>query len=311
MNESSKLDAWKRLSQGKGLDGLPLGTRGGRIDLGGLILPDVSAIGRYRTPIADVAETNGGAVLRGCRLKGLDFTGSKLPGIRLFDCEIQDCRFDACQLEGLRVWSSRFSETSFRAASLRKAVLGGVQDGRRNIFSNVDFTEADLRQSIYKAASFEGCVFGNAKLVKIDFQTSTFSDCTFEGELREVIFCRRGFKGDSFPANEMKNVDFSRARLHFVEFRGLSLDHVRLPNDAEHIIVTNYVETLDRMLDALRVQDDPTARTLAGLLGNRRKWAAPDQFQGVLNIEDLREIAGEDGVQRVLSLLHTSGSKVN
>jgi hypothetical protein len=175
----------------------------------------------------------------------------------------------------------------------------------------VDFTKADLRQSIYKAAAFERCVFRNAKLVKIDFQTSAFSDCTFEGEMREVMFYRRGFRGDSFPANEMKNVDFSRAKLRFVEFRGLNLHNVKLPNDAKHIIITNYVETLDRMLDALRVHDDPTARTLVAYLGNRRKWAAPDQFQGVFNIEDLKEIAGEDGVQRVLSLLHMSENNMN
>lgn len=311
MDESSKLEAWNRLSLGKGLDRLPLGTREGRIDLGGLDLPHVSVVRRYRTPIADVEEISGGAVIRRCQWKDLDFTGSKLDGIRLFDCEIQNCRFDACQFEDLCVWSSRFSETSFRSAGLRKAVLGGVQDGRRNVFLNVDFTKADLRQSIYTAASFEGCVFRNAKLSKIDFQTSTFSDCTFEGELREVMFYRRGFKGDSFPANEMKNVDFSQAKLRFVEFRGLSLDQVKLPNDAEHIIITNYVETLDRMLDALRFQDDPLARALAGLLSNRRKWAAPDQFQGVLNIEDLKEIAGEDGVQRVLSLLHALENRTN
>jgi uncharacterized protein YjbI with pentapeptide repeats len=311
MDEPLKLEAWNRLSQGKGLDGLPLGTRDGRIDLGELDLPDVSEVRRYRTPIADVAEISGGAVIRRSRWNDLDFTGSNLNGIRLFDCEIHNCRFDACQFEDLRVWSCRFSETSFRGASLRTAVLGGVQDGRRNIFSKVDFTEADLRQSIYEAASFEGCVFKNAILVKIDFQTSTFSDCTFEGELREVMFYRRGFRGDLFPANEMKNVDFSRAKLHFVEFRGLSLDHVKLPNDAEHIIITNYVETLGRMIDALRVQDDGTAKVLAAHLSFDRKWAAPEQFQGVLNLEDIKEIAGEDGVRRILSLRHASEHRAN
>lgn len=108
----------------------------------------------------------------------------------------------------------------------------------------------------------------------------------------------------------MNNVDFSRAKLRFVDFRGLSLE-VKLPNDAEHIIITNYVETLDRMLDVLRVQHDQTAKTLVAVLLNYRKWAVPDQFQGVFNIEDLREIAGKDGVQRVHSLLYTSGKRTN
>lgn len=59
-------------------------------------------------------------------------------------------------------------------------------------------------------------------------------------------------------------MDFSRAKLRFVQFRGLSLE-VKLPNDPEHIIITNYVETLDRMLDVLRVQHDQTAKTLVAV----------------------------------------------
>lgn len=231
--------------------------------------------------------------------------------MRLFDCEIHNCRFDDCRFEDLRVWSSKFSDTSFVGAGLRRAALGGAQEDRRTVFSNVNFTNADLRQSMYQAAAFEGCVFKNAKLFKIDFQSSTFSDCTFEGQLREVMFYRRGFRGELFPANEMKNVDFSRAKLRFVEFRGLDLDQVKLPIDPNHIIVAPYLETLDRMIAALRAEDDPTTRVIVAYLGHERKWVGPNQIQGVLNIEDLREVDGEIGVQRVLSLLRESENKPN
>lgn len=304
IDELSKLEAWDRIVQGKVLDGLSLKIRDGRVDLGGLVLPKVS-LRQYRTATADVTEIRPGAVIRGARWNGFDFTGSKLTSVRLFDCEITNCRFDKCQLQDFRVWSSKFTETSFRGADLSKAALGGVQDGRRNSFLGVDFTDTDLRQSSYMAASFERCVFRNAKLVKVDFQTSTFTDCEFQGELREVLFCRRGFKGEDFPPNEMINVDFSKATFRFVEFRGLSLERVKFPDDdAEHVVIKNYVSTLDTVIAALRSQHDGESKKLLAYLATCRKWAAPDQFQGVLSIRDLKEIAGEEATDRVLRLLH-------
>jgi fluoroquinolone resistance protein len=310
MKRSPRLEAWNRLSQGKNLDGLSLETREGRVDLSGLILPGTSRLRRYQTAIANVEEIKPGAVIRGVKWKDFDFADSKLNGVRFFDCEIRNCRFDECQLRDFRVWSSKFSETTFRGADLAKAALGGVQDGRRNSFFGVDFTEADLSQSMYMAASFERCIFRNAKLVKVDFQTSTFSDCEFEGELREVVFNRRGFRGEAFPANEMINVDFSKAKLHFVEFRGLSLARVRLPDDAEHVVIKNYTSALDGVIEVLRSQHDRESKTLLAYLASCRKWTAPDQFQGVLSIQDLKEIAGEDATERVLDLFRRVENRI-
>jgi hypothetical protein len=156
------------------------------INVPSMLIADVTTPGGWARHVSKYTNAFGQGDIRRCRWKDLDFTGSELSGIRLFDCEIQNCRFDACQFEDLRVWSSSFSDTSFRGARLRRAVLGGVQDGRRNIFSKVDFNNADLRQSIYTAAAFEHCIIKKTQLVKIDFQTSTFSDCTFEGELRVI-----------------------------------------------------------------------------------------------------------------------------
>jgi hypothetical protein len=70
------------------------------------------------------------------------------------------------------------------------------------------------------AAAFEGCLSANTKLDNVDFQTSTFVECRFEGDLHGVVFHRRGFKGEAYPPNEMRDIDFTRARLREVEFRG-------------------------------------------------------------------------------------------
>lgn len=302
-NESLNLEIWDRLIQGKSLEGLPLSIRDGRIDLSCLQLPDPSLVRKFQFNGTQISEIEPGAIVIRAKWENLDFSGSKLNGLRLMNCDIVNCRFDGCQLEDLRLWSSKISDTSFCGANLRSSSLGGVQDGRRNVFAGVNFTDADLRQTVYKAASFERCIFRNSRLEKIDFQTSTFSECQFEGKLLRVLFYRRGFKGEMFPENEMRNIDFRFAKLRFVEFRGLSLDHVLLPNDTEHIVVHNYTRVLDKVIATLQSQSDMPGKKLAAYFGVLRKWAAPNQGQGVINIEDLAEITSPKDAELARSLL--------
>jgi len=173
----------------------------------------------------------------------------------------------------------------------------------RNTFVRVDFSEANLSGSTYEAAAFERCTFRNAKLVKIDFQTSTFTDCRFEGELDDVLFYRYGFKGEKYPPNEMVNVDFSQTCLKHVGFRGLVLDRVRLPNDDKHIVLKNFATTLDEMAGMLQRQSDPIAKKLVAFIGLKRKWAVPNQAQGYISVPDLTDIVGEDGVKRFVAAI--------
>src|SRR6266850_132092 len=250
-----------------------------------------------------VSEIDPSAVFQHTKWQNFGFSGTKLNGIRFFDCQIRNCLFEQCQLEDWRLWSTTITECSFRWADLKRSALGGVLEGRRNFYTGVDFSEADLRQTVYQAAAFERCAYRNTKLVKIDFQTSAFSNCQFEGELNDVLFYHRGFKGEAFPPNEMLNVDFSHAKLRDVGFRGLILNRVRLPNDAEHLVLKDFASTLDKMVNVLKQREDITAKKVIAFLAIERKWAHPNQVQGVLNIQDLAEIAGEEGVKRLLEVV--------
>lgn len=303
LDESLNKAILDRLTRGEPLDGLPLGIKDGRLDLGGLILLKPRPKRTFQFSGVPVTEMGAAVTIKGAKWRNLDFSGSKLACLRLFEAEIANCRFDRCQLEDLRIWTTTFRECSFIAANLRSAVLGGVLDGKRTSYTNVDFSEADLRETVYQAAAFEGCIFRNCKLQRVDFQTSTFVDCVFEGELRDVLFYERGFQGESFPKNEMINVDFSRAMLHDIGFRRLSLDRVKLPNDSEHIMIRDAADTLDRLTTALNAQGDTTARKLAAFLNIDREWRPANQAQAVINIQDLEETVGADGVDRLRHLL--------
>ena len=303
IDKSLNLEIWDRLIQGKALDGLSLPLKEGRFQLNGLELPNPSVVRRFEFKGRQMAEIEPSVVIHKAKWRKLDLSGSRLKGMRLFGCEIDDCRFDDCQLEGLRMWLMLIRNTSFKGADLHNSALGGVQDGQRNAFVGVDFSDADSSGTSYKAAAFERCLFRNAKLVKIDFQTSTFVDCRFEGELSDILFYRRGFQGEAFPPNEMIDVDFTRAQLRHVSFRGLTLDRVRFPSDSEHVVIKNFGSALDRMTQTFEQQGDALAKKLVALIAIRRNWVAPDQAQGVINLADLREVVGEEGVKRFIAAM--------
>jgi uncharacterized protein YjbI with pentapeptide repeats len=299
-------DVWEQLIHGK-----PLGEAGvpkidGRFNLRNLHVPEPYAKKTVRTPFADVTVLGGTTSIEGANWQSIDFSHSQLPGLRFLDCQISNCLFDRCRMRDLRVWNTKFSNVSFRSTDLRGAVLGGVGGLGRNSFRNVDFTAADMRGTIYKAAEFVDCKFNRAKLDKVDFQSSTFTDCSFEGELREVLFYRRGFEGELFPPNEMKRVDFSRAKLRWSEFRGLDLDDVSFPADEDHIVIENFPETLDRLLAFFRGRPDLGSRRLFRSLELHKKWLGSRQKVGVLNKHDLIEMAGEEGLQAVMRIIESA-----
>ncbi|MHB1530024.1 MAG: pentapeptide repeat-containing protein [Acidiferrobacteraceae bacterium] len=296
-------DVLDRLLQGGSLNGLGLATTPeGRRDLRGLTVPEPSVGKMTRTAIADVAELRDVRVLRGVTWKGLDLSGARLNGLRFFDCVIEDCIFDRCTAHDWRIWSTAFSDTRFVSADLRNSALGGVQEGRRNTFHQVDFTRADLRGTMYKAAEFIGCTFKDTRLDKVNFQTSTFTDCRFEGELREVLFYRTGFEGEAFPTNEMTNVDLTRAKLRWVAFRGLDLETVRFPEDGL-VVTTDYKGTLDRLIQEFSGKPDLSSRKLATIFEMDRKWAGAHQRRGVFSTHDLLEMAGPEGLARVREII--------
>ena len=263
-NVNQEVELWKRLIESKPLDGLGLATKEGRVDLSRLRLPEPTVAKELSTSIAEVAVLSGQTKLKGVRWDRLDFTGSRLNGLLLFDCEITDCIFDDCKCQEWGLWATVVSSTSFRFADLRKAALGGIQEGRRNIFKEVDFTEADLHQIACSGAQFFGCVFKDTRLFKVDFGGSSFTDCRFEGELREVCFNR---VPSVLPPNEMLRVDFSRAQLRSVEFRGLDLQDVRF-----QLVLRGYkMSEVDWVVRRLGVEIDELRARVAELEQRERE----------------------------------------
>jgi len=232
----------------------------------------------------------------------LDLSRSRLSSFRFHRSRIEDCVLDQADCTDWRLWGTQVENTSFCGANLTGAVLGAVDEGRRNRYRRVDFSGADLRGSVHVSSDFEHCDFSGARLDNVDFQGSVFSNCRFAGELSDVLFYRHAFRGETHPPNEMREVDFSGARLHYVGFRGLDLTTVRWPEGRDHLLIRDYARTLHRMIEALRPRVDDAARGLLGLLLDYRKWAGGNQQVGVIKKTDVAEL-GDPGLIQVLEQL--------
>ncbi|HWF87928.1 MAG TPA: pentapeptide repeat-containing protein, partial [Pyrinomonadaceae bacterium] len=119
-------------------------------------------------------------------------------------------------------------------------------------FRLIDFTGADLRQTVYVSADMIDCLFAETNLAKVDFSGNIFKDCVFSGLINEVLFSRSAFRGERFPPNEMKGVDLRKATFRHVEFRNLDMNDVKWPESDQHIVLSNYKGCLSRMIEALR-----------------------------------------------------------
>jgi uncharacterized protein YjbI with pentapeptide repeats len=306
MDTEQTAELWARLTTGAPLDGLGLAMHRGRIDLRAHAAPKPAVLHRYNAGSAGVAELGDLIVIRGAHWRGIDFSRASLGSLRFFDSVIEDCCFEEARCRDWRMWGTTIANTTFRSADLQKAALGAVEDNKRNAFRQVDFTEANLRGTVYVSCDMIDCTFVDTKLSKVDFQGTTFTNCVFAGELEEVLFYRQAFRGEAFPANEMRGVDLRHAKLRHVEFRGLNMSDVMWPDDDDHIIIDDYTAVLDRLLNALKGRTDLASRKLSVLLTMKRKWAGPDQKRGVLSKPDLLEAVGSEAVGELMQLI--SGS---
>lgn len=277
-----------RLTRGLSLEDLPLGRHEERIDLRALLRPDVSRTMVTTHGRLDAERIEAILDVQRVTWEGLDLSDASLESARFMDARIVDCRLERAICRDWRLWRTDVTRTSFGKADMRGSVLGAWYEGRGVHYRDVDFSEADLRDSVFDSACLEDVDFSHARLDRVNFEASDLVRCRFAGLLNEVTFygAEMGFPN---PAPRFENVDLSHAQLRWVEFRRVDPGRAQLPHDSEHVIVENVVCVLDRALAALAGNESDAARGLRGVLKNRRKWLAPDQRIAIFNRHDLAE----------------------
>jgi len=278
-------EVFSRIAARRSLDDLKLGQHNGRVDLRGIALPEPHRSGEVAVGRLTYTTLSGLRELRGVAIDGVDCSDATLPSLRIFDTTIANSIFDRARCRDWRLWDVHVSAASFQGTDLRGSVLGALGDS----YTNVDLRGADLRGIMSVEADFTDCDFSGAKLAKIDFGSTGFVRCKFAGELREVTFWDHASRTRSSKAepNRMEDIDFTEAKLVWVDFRRLNLDRILLPTSPDHVIVHSYPCVLERALARLADNDSQWGLGLRGLFGHHLKWCSPKQDVGIFHVEEL------------------------
>lgn len=292
------------LVAGRPLDGLGLGEVDGRADLRGLPAPVARRLRRFEAAGWFAEELGGLVTLRGVRLEGMDLRGAQLQSFRFFGSVVADCRLDGANCQDWRMWDTRVADASFAGASLRDAAVGSWHDGRGNSWRRVSFAKADFRVGAATGAVFAECDFSAARLAKVQFEQCSITGCRFSGRLSGVVF--DGRRLERRPEPGPLEADFTGAVFEDVEFLGLDLSGVILPDDPDLRLIRKDRCVMERALALLGADDSLPARMLRGEFTNGlrsiRDTAVPERT--VFNRRDYVVSGGQelaDLAERVLA----------
>lgn len=299
----------QRLNAGGSFDDFEL--HDGRVDLRNETISDpqiinLREVGRHRvgklSPVPRVRKVD---------LRNLDLSGSLMRHLRISQSGFVNCRFDRTDCRGWSVWSTTWDRCTFVSADLSESSLGGiVPDGTQNHYNSVEFIRTDMRHVICDGAVFSKCLFDNVKWDGAAIgMSSSFVDCTFRGEIRDVAFGEEVLIADDqrqlygqLPVGRMRNVDFREAVLRDVTIRMGDLQDVKWPSQNGQLVITNFRLAIDRVLARSpngRADLDVTRRYFELL----QESLGPADQVGVFYEPDLIETLGPEEAKRVTGIL--------
>ncbi len=173
------------------------------------------------------------------------------------------------------------------------------------------FDRTDFRKAMFIRAEFDKCMFRNTKSKGIDFNASSFVNCSFHGKLEDVWFrgtfpLRDMMAEFGFPRkNQMENINFEEASLWSVTFSNdCDLSTIVMPSSGEYRKYCNWEKrlvALDKKASELTAEDRKEAKVFA----SSHLVHARDQDWFILNCEEIIEEFGEQLGRWIIETLDT------
>ncbi len=214
-----------------------------RIDLRGFPFPPPISRGES----VRVGETNFELIrnrteINRVSLSAIDLSYATLSGTSWRMCIFDDCVMNGTVLAGTRFWACEIVDCAFTDSDLRGCLLSGHLGRNPGRIHNVSFSNGRFSEVYFSFPQITNCTFA-CDVTNVDFDGSRFSDCRFTGKLEKVAFRKR--PTDSRLArliseNKMNQVDFSKANLDDVDFRGgVPLTNCIFPNKPGAFLILN------------------------------------------------------------------------
>lgn len=247
--------------------------------------------------------------IRKIKLKNIDFSHSQFSHSRIEDSVFETVYFDNVDFTDISEQGNLFYEVKFFKCKFNLAGLG--YDGSQ--YRHCSFEKSSFKKSVFIRGEFSKTQFIDCKLKGVDFNASSFNECSFVGKLEDVWF--RG--GYAFPSddtnfgkakkNQMRNVSFSGAILEGVNFSNeCDLSTVQLPDTNNYILFDNWKKRLEHLNEVIK--EWPTSqRTEAEIFSFSFLVHAKTQDWFIINIEELQREFGVDVASNIIIELNKKG----
>ncbi|HEY5826187.1 MAG TPA: pentapeptide repeat-containing protein, partial [Cyclobacteriaceae bacterium] len=129
---------------------------------------------------------------RDCNLSMAKLRSTSLKEVKFKDCKLIGLRFDECQ-EFL--FAVNFENCALNLSSFYRRKMKGTRF-RNSTLHEVDFTEADISQSLLENCDLNGAIFDNTILEKADFRTAfNYSIAPDSNYIKKARFSVDGIAG--------------------------------------------------------------------------------------------------------------------
>lgn len=239
--------------------------------------------------------------------KKIDFSVSTFEASRIEGSFFNEVKFESVDFSNMVDLGNEFRGCTFKSCKFNVAALG--YNGTK--FTNCSFNACNFSRAIFIRAEFILCTFNDCKLKGVDFNASSFENCTFSGKVQEVWF-RGGYALLSHirefgvaKENKMKNVSFFDATLVDVTFsNNCNLSSIVLPASGQYFLYNNWLNRLEKLKET--IVGWPKEQKIEGeIFANSYLVHAKTQDWYVLSEKDVQNAFGIELAQKIFKELNT------
>ncbi len=275
---------------------------------GGVLSMDQSPFGRLDSELIDFRGYPAHRiVVKDVTVKDIDLSYADFSNSWIEANRFENCFFEKTDFTDSSDHGNVFDHCEFLNCKFKLAVLG--YDGSR--FRNCVFRKCGFQRTNFIRAEFVTTDFIDCRLKGIDFGSSSFENCKFEGLLEDVWF--RG----TFPLksdieefgqpkiNKMQNVSFEKADLVDLTISdGCDLSTVKIKNDGKYFKFDQWGSRIRFLEKHINAWNDEHEKTGARVFVKVYSVGAEKQEWMILNFDDLeKRYGGKETASRIVSVL--------
>lgn len=236
------------------------------------------------------------------KIKNIDFSHSLFSNAWIENSIFENVNFENVDFTEMSEHGNQFHKIRFSNCKFNKAGIG--YKGSQYIHCIIE--KSNFTKTVFIRGEFFNTQFIDCKLKGVDFNASSFENCSFTGKLEDVWF-RGGYAYPSDDANfgkakknQMRNVSFSGAILKGVNFSNeCDLSTVQLPTASNYILFNNWKKRLEHLKEAIK--EWPTQqRKEAEIFSSSLLVHAKAQDWFIVNIEELQREFGIDLASNII-----------